>query len=142
MAIMKTLAFVVGALLIGALGGYAPMYLNLRDVRAQAEAKEQQLTMERDQARKELAISNLHSQMGVLLTQIRSSDFAAARGTSTKLYDGVRAAIESTENTDDERRLRTIAETRDQVTAALALNDPAIEATIWPLFGLLSASLP
>ena len=52
------------------------------------------------------------------------------------------AAIESAENTDDERRLRTIAETRDQVTAALALNDPAIEETVWRLFGLLSASLP
>lgn len=139
---MKTFAFVVGAFLIGALAGYAPLYWELRDVRAQAETTAQQLTMERDEARKELAISNLHSQMGVLLAQIRNSDFAAARGTSTKLYDSVRAAIEATENADDERRLRTIAETRDQVTAALALNDPAIEQTIWPLFGLLSASLP
>ena len=51
-------------------------------------------------------------------------------------------AIEAAENADDERRLRTIAETRDQVTAALALNDPAIEETIWRLFALLSASLP
>lgn len=139
---MKTLGFVVGALLVGALAGYAPLYLQLRDVRAQAEATQQQLTMERDQARKDLAMSNLHSQMGVLLTEIRASNFAAARTTSTKLYDGVSAAIESTGNTDDERRLRTIAETRDQVTAALALNDPAIEETIWSLFGLLSASLP
>lgn len=139
---MKTLAFVGGALLVGALAAYTPMYLQLRDVRSQAEATEQQLTMERDQARKQLAMSTLHSQMGVLLTQIRASDFAAAGGTSTKLYDGVSAAIESAENTDDERRLRTIAGTRDQVTAALALNDPAIEQTIWPLFELLSASLP
>lgn len=139
---MKTFAFVVAALLIGALGGYVPAYLELRDVRAQSEAAEQQLTMERDQARRELAISNLHSQLGVLLTQVHSSDFAAARETSTKLYDGVGAAIESTENADDERRLRTVVETRDQVTAALALNDPAVEETIWNLFGLLSASLP
>lgn len=138
---MKTAAFVIGAFLIGALAGYAPMYLQLRDARAQAQASEQQLTMERDQLRKELAISNLHSQLGVLLTQIRRSDFNAARATSTRFYDGVNAAIESTDNTDDERRLRTIAETRDQVTAALALNDPAIEATIWPLLELLSASL-
>jgi hypothetical protein len=134
---MKTFAFVAGALLIGALAGYAPMYLELREVRAQAEATEQQLAM----ARRDLAMSTLHSQMGVLLTQIRNSDFAAARETSTKLYDGVSQAIESSENADDERRLRTIMETRDQVTAALALNDPAIEETIWRLFGLLSASL-
>ena len=139
---MKTFALIAGALLIGALGGYAPLYLELRDVRAHAEATEQQLTMERDEARQELAMSTLHSQMGVLLTQVRAADFAAARETSTKLYDGVRQAIESAENADDERRLRTIAETRDQVTAALALNDPAIEETIWRLFGLLSASLP
>ena len=139
---MKTLAFVGGALLVGALAAYTPLYLQLRDVRSQAEATEQQLTMERDQARKQLAMSTLHSQMGVLLTQIRASDFAAASGTSTKLYDGVNGTIESVENTDDERRLRTIAGTRDQVTAALALNDPAIEQTIWPLFELLSASLP
>jgi len=139
---VKTFVFVAAALLIGALAGYVPMYLNLRDVRAQAEAKEQQLTMERDQARKELAISSLHSQMGVLLTQVRAADFPGARQTSTKLYDGVSEALESTENADDQRRLRTIVETRDQVTAALALNDPAIEETIWQLFGLLSASLP
>ena len=139
---MKTFAFIAGALLIGALAGYAPMYLELREVRAQAEATEQQLTMERDLARRQLAMSNVHSQMGVLLIQIRTSDFAAARGTSTKLYDGVSEAIESSENADDERRLRTILETRDQVTAALALNDPAIEETVWRLFGLLSASLP
>lgn len=139
---MRTFAFIAGALLIGILAGYAPLYLELRDVRAQAEAAEQQLTIERDLARKQLAMSALHSQMGVLLMQIRSADFAAARETSTKLYDGVNQAIESAENADDERRLRTVAETRDQVTAALALNDPAIEETIWRLFGLLSASLP
>ncbi len=139
---MKTFVLVVGALLVGALAGYVPMYLDLRDARAQAQATEQQLTMERDEARKGLAISNLHSQMGILLMQVRAADFAAARQTSTKLFDGVNAAIESAANANDERRLRTIAETRDQVTAALTLNDPAIEETIWKLFGLLSASLP
>ena len=139
---MKTFVFVAAALLIGALAGYLPMYLNLRDARAQAEATEQQLTMERDQARQELAISNVHSRLGILLMQVRAADFAAARETSTNFYDGVNAAIEATANADDERRLRTVAETRDQVTAALALNDPAIEETIWRLFGLLSASLP
>ena len=138
---MKTVAFVAAALLIGALAGYLPMYLNLRDARAEAEATEQQLTMERDQARQELSISNLHSRLGILLMQVRAADFAAARQTSTNFYDGVNAAIAATEDADDERRLRTIAETRDQVTAALALNDPAIEETIWRLFGLLSASL-
>ena len=139
---MNPFAFVVGALLIGALAGYVPQYLELRDVRAQAEASEQQLTMERDLAREQLAISNLHSQLGVLLMQVRAADFTTARETSTKVFDGVAAAIESVGNADDERRLRTIAESRDQVTAALALNDPAIEETIWRLFGLLSASLP
>jgi hypothetical protein len=139
---MKTFAFVAAALLVGALAGYAPMYLNLRDARAQAEAAEQQLTMERDLARQELAISNLHSRLGILLMQVRAADFAGARQTSTNLYDAVNAAIETSGDADDERRLRTIAETRDQVTAALALNDPAIEETIWRLFGLLSASLP
>ena len=139
---MKTFAFVAGALLVGALAGYTPMYLNLRDARAQAEAAEQQLMMERDQARQGLAVSNLHSRLGILLTQVRAADFAGARQTSTKLYDGVNAAIEASSDADDERRLRTIAATRDQVTAALALNDPGIEETIWRLFELLSASLP
>jgi hypothetical protein len=139
---MKTFAFVAVALLVGALAGYAPMYIDLRDARAQAEAAEQQLTIERDQARQELAISDLHSKLGILLMQVRAADFAGGRQTSTKLYDGVNAAIEVSGDADDERRLRTIAETRDQVTAALALNDPAIEETIWRLFGLLSASLP
>lgn len=139
---MKTFLVALVALLVGALAGYAPMYLNLREARAQAEAAEQQLTMERDQARQELAVSNLHSRLGILLMQVRAADFAGARQTSTKLYDGVNAAIEASANADDERRLRTIAETRDQVTAALALNDPAIEETIWRLFELLSASLP
>ena len=139
---MKTVAFVAAALLVGVLAGYVPMYLKLRNARAQAEATEQQLAMERDEARANLALSSLHSDMGVLLTQIRNADFDAARSTSTKLYNGVAEAIEAAENADDERRLRTIAETRDQVTAALALNDPAVEQTIWPLFELLSASLP
>jgi hypothetical protein len=139
---MRTFTFVLAALIIGAIAGFAPMYLELRDARQSAQATKEQLTMERDEARQGLAISTLHSQMGVLLTQVRAADFAAARQTSTKLYDGVSAAIESTQNADDERRLRTIAETRDQVTAALALNDPAIEETLWRLFALLSASLP
>lgn len=139
---MKPFVLVVGALLIGALAGYLPQYLELRDVRAQAEANEQQLTMERDLAREQLALSNLHSQLGVLLMQVRAADFTTARETSTKVFDGVAAAIESVGNADDERRLRTIGESRDQVTAALALNDPTIEETIWRLFGLLSASLP
>jgi hypothetical protein len=139
---MKIFAWVAGGLLIGAIAGYAPMYFSLREVRTQAQEESQRLTMERDKAIQELGISNVHSQMGILLMQVRAADFAVARQTSTKLYDGVNAAIEASPDADDERRLRTIAETRDQVTAALALNDPAIEETIWRLFGLLSASLP
>jgi hypothetical protein len=138
MAIFK---YVLAALLVGGAAGFIPMYLQLNDARSQAEATESRLIMELVESKTDLAVSNLHSQLGVLLMQVRGADFDAARKTSTRLYNGIDDALEVVEDADDQRRLRTLVETRDQVTAALALNDGTVVETLDRLFGLLSASV-
>lgn len=138
---MKVFQFVAAALLVGGAVGFIPTYLQLREAQTQAQTVEQQLTVERDEAQSRLRLSSIHSRLGILLTQVRRSEFEAARQTSTQMFDEVNAALEVTENADDQRRLQTIKQLRDQVTAALALNDPAVLNDLEQSFDLLSASL-
>ena len=83
----------------------------------------------------------MNVQLGVLLLEVRESNFEAARKTSTSLYNSIDDTLAVVEADDDQRRLRTLAATRDEVTAALALNDATVVGVLERLFGLLSASL-
>lgn len=138
---MDLFKYVIAALLVGGAIGFIPTYLQLSDARAQAVATETRLTMELDESRRHLALSSIHSQLGVLLLQVRESNFETARKTSTSLYTSIDDTLAIVEADDDQRRLRTLAATRDEVTAALALNDATVVGVLERLFGLLSASL-
>ena len=138
---MDLFKYVIAALLVGGAIGFIPTYLQLSDARAQAVATETRLTMELDESRRHLALSSIHSQLGVLLLEVRESNFEAARKTSTSLYNSIDDTLAIVEADDDQRRLRTLAATRDEVTAALALNDATVVGVLERLFGLLSASL-
>ncbi len=138
---MDLFKYVIAALLVGGAIGFIPTYLQLSDARAQAVATETRLTMELDESRRHLALSSIHSQLGVLLLEVRASNFEAARKTSTSLYNSIDDTLAIVEADDDQRRLRTLAATRDEVTAALALNDATVVGILERLFGLLSASL-
>lgn len=138
---MTIFKYVLVALLVGASAGFIPMYLQLSDAQTTAAETEERLTMELEASRASLTLSSIHSQLGVLFLQVRESDFETARATSTALFNSIDEALETIENADDQRRLRTVMETRDQVTAALALNDPTIADTLERLLALLSASL-
>lgn len=138
---MDLFKYVIAALLVGGAIGFIPTYLQLSDARAQAVATETRLTMELEESRRHLALSSIHSQLGVLLLEVRASNFEAARKTSTSLYNSIDDTLAIVEADDDQRRLRTLAATRDEVTAALALNDATVVGVLERLFGLLSASL-
>lgn len=138
---MDLFKYVIAALLVGGAIGFIPTYLQLSDARAQAVATETRLTMELDESRRHLALSSIHSQLGVLLLEVRGSNFEAAGKTSTSLYNSIDDTLAIVEADDDQRRLRTLAATRDEVTAALALNDATVVGVLERLFGLLSASL-
>ena len=138
---MDLFKYVIAALLVGGAIGFIPTYLQLSDARAQAVATETRLTMELEESRRHLALSSIHSQLGVLLLQVRESNFDGARKTSTNLYNSIDDTLAIVEADDDQRRLRTLAATRDEVTAALALNDATVVGVLERLFGLLSASL-
>lgn len=138
---MNLFKYVLIALLVGGAIGFIPTYLQLRDARAQAVATETRLMMELEESRRHLALSSIHSQLGVLLLEVRESNFEAARKTSTSLYNSIDDTLAIVEADDDQRRLRTLGATRDEVTAALALKDATVVGVLERLFGLLSASL-
>lgn len=138
---MRTLKIVLASLIVGAAVGFIPLYMQLREVRAQLETTEERLNAELAVAREDLILSDTHSRLGLLITRVRQSDFEKARGTSTQLYDQAEQALLIVEDADTQRRLRTLTDTRDDVTAALALNDPRALDTLERLFVLLGDSL-
>jgi hypothetical protein len=135
--------FLVGlvALIVGLAIGATPLYLRLRDAEAQAAATEDRLQGELAQSQRRLAISSIHSRLAILLGQVNRGEFEQAQRTSTELYDLVDGTLASLEDGDDRRRLLTIKETRDDVTAKLAVSDGAVAQTLQRLFDLLGSSL-
>ena len=135
--------FLVGfvALIVGLLAGWTPAYLQLRDVEAQAAANEERLQADLSEAQRKLAVSSVHSRLAILLSEVREGNFEQAQRTSTTLYDQVDGTLASLPDGDDKRRLLTLKETRDEVTAKLAVGDESVAQPLERLFGLLRASL-
>jgi hypothetical protein len=135
--------FLVGfvALVVGLAIGAAPLYLQLRDAEAQAAATEERLQGELAQTQRKLAVSSIHSRLAILLDEVNRGEFEQAQRTSTALYDLVDGTLASLEDGDDRRRLLTIKETRDDVTAKLAVADATVAQTLQRLFDLIKASL-
>lgn len=129
------------ALLVGLLAGWTPMYLRLQDAETQAAATEERLQGELAETQHKLAISQIHSRLAILLAEVREGSFEQAQHTSTRLYDQVDGALASLEDGDDKRRLLTLKETRDDVTAKLAVGDATVTQSLDRLFRLIGASL-
>lgn len=138
---MKTARNILIALSIGALAAAIPLYLQLRDVEQVAAAEIERLQAEASAARTGLAVSSIHSRLGLLASAVRSGDFAAASQLSGPLYDDAGRVADSLEDADTQRRIRTFVDSRDEVTAALATQDPAVIERLDQLFRLLGASL-
>ena len=138
---MKTARNILIAVIVGALAAAVPLYLQLRDVEQTTTAEIERLHGELDAARTGLAISSLHSRLGLLASAVRSGDFAAAGQLSSILYDDAARVAAGIEDADTQRRLRTFVDSRDEVTAALATEDPQIAERLDQLFRLLGASL-
>ena len=135
--------FLVGlvALIVGLLIGWTPLYLKLSDAEAQAIATEERLQSELALSQRRLAISSIHSRLAILRMQVQTGELELAQQTSTALYDQIDGVLASIEDGDDKRRLLTLKETRDEVTAKLAVADATVLSTLDRLFTLLGASL-
>lgn len=138
---MKTARNILIALLVGALVAGVPLYTQLRDVEQTTTAEIERLQAELGAARTGLAVSSIHSRLGLLASAVRSGDFAAAGQLSSVLYDDAARVVTEIEDADTQRRLRTFVDSRDEVTAALATEDPAVAARLDQLFRLIGASL-
>ena len=141
MSPMKTAGTLAIAFVAGLVVAATPLYLQLRDLEQRSSAETERLRIELGQAQSKLTVSSIHSQLGLLAATVRSGDFAAARPLSGRFYDAAAKAAASVEHPDARRRLLTLVETRDQVTAALATEDPLIVARLDQLFQLLAGSL-
>jgi hypothetical protein len=129
------------SLLAGALIAAVPLYIQLRDARQTSTAEIERLTAELAAARRALTVSSIHSRLGLLLSSVRAGDFAAASRGSGSLYDDAARAADEAQDPDAQRRLRTFLSSRDEVTAALATEDPKVADRLEQLFRLLAASL-
>ncbi len=138
---MRILKYVLASLIAGGAIGFIPTYLQLRDARAQQTATAEQLNAELAEVREDLVLSDIHSRLGLLIQHVRQDNFVRAQALSTRLYDEIDQAMLVVADADAKRRLQTLAQTRDQVTAALARNEPQSLETLERLFGLLGGSL-
>lgn|GEM_PF-3740855 len=130
------IAFLLGALIVA-----VPLYVQLRDVRQTSSAEIERLQAELDSAQAALAISSIHSRLGLLASAVRSGDFAAASQLSSPLYDEAGRVADRMENSDARRRLKMFVDSRDEVTSALATENPEILDRLDQLFRMLGASL-
>ncbi len=129
------------ALLAGVVIAAVPLYLQLRDLRQTSSAEVDRLTASLSTANHALAVSGIHSRLGLLVSTVRAGDFAAASQASGKLYDDAARVAGEIQEPDAQRRLRTFVSSRDEVTAGLATEDPKIADRLDQLFRLLAASL-
>ncbi len=138
---MKTARNILIAAVLGALAAAAPLYIQLRDLEQTSTAEIERLQVELGAAQSALAVSSIHSRLGLLAAAVRSGDFAAASQLSSPLYDAAGRVAEQLEDSDAKRRLRTFVDSRDEVTSALATEDAEILTRLDQMFRLLGASL-
>ena len=127
---MKAMRNVLIGFIVGLAIGFIPMYLNY----SAAEGERVRLS-------EELAISEAHSRMALLMVRVVEGEWGPAGPASTAAFDAVDHALETVEDPEAQRRLTTAANARDDVTAAIAVGDDTVTEDVRRLVMMLGASL-
>lgn len=121
---MKRLMIVVAVVALIFLAGSAWMYWTNRGPQQAAEQERLNLQAQLRDTQDRLRAADLEGQLGLLLIDVEQNNFGEAQQSSTKLFDGVRAALTTAENETVRHRLEALLQHRDEVTASLTALKP------------------
>ena len=138
---MRLLKAALVAFFVGLLVAGIPLYLELRNAESAVVTTQNRLTEETTRLERELAMSNLHSDLGLLLFRVEQGDFERARQVSTRVFNQADALAAQIENADDRRRIQTLVQQRDAITSGLATGDASTTEALRRLYELLSTSV-
>jgi len=113
---VKKKIIVVGALLIVAfLAGFLPSY-----------SKGKRLENELREARQQNSLAQLRDLACLAYLQASERDYGLAAGTSTRLFDRIRAAVNQMPDSSGRKPLEDLLGVRDQIIAKLAKGDAGV----------------
>jgi len=113
---VKKKIIVVGVLLIVAfLAGFLPSYL-----------KGKRLENELREARQQNSLAQLRDLACLAYLQASERDYGLAAGTSTRLFDRIRAAVNQMPDSSGRKPLEDLLGVRDQIIAKLAKGDAGV----------------
>ena len=113
---VKKKIIVVGVLLIVAfLAGFLPSY-----------SKGKRLENELREARQQNSLAQLRDLACLAYLQASERDYGLAAGTSTRLFDRIRAAVNQMPDSSGRKPLEDLLGVRDQITAKLAKGDAGV----------------
>jgi hypothetical protein len=110
------LALAAAALIAFFLLGYIPANMSARS------AQERNSQLEYD-----LRLADLRGQLGMASYEVNQNNYASAAQRSTRLFNGLRAAIDNTSDQTLKQDLERILARRDEITANLAAANPAVK---------------
>ena len=127
---MKTLRNILIGFILGLAVGFVPSYMNWRAARSVI-----------DEIEPRLAISDAHSRLAILYAHTEAGDWNPAGKASTEAFDAVDGLLDTVEDPQTKRRLLTAAQSRDEITAGVAVADGKVVSDLRRLVLLLAESL-
>ena len=107
---MKTLRNILIGFVVGLAVGFVPSYMNWRAARTVI-----------DDIEPRFAISEVHSRLSILYAYTEAGQWNPAGTASTEAFDAVDSLLDTVEDPETKRRLLTAAQSRDEITAGVAV---------------------
>jgi hypothetical protein len=121
------IAFLIAGFLIGSLPA--------RSTIGGLETKISRLEQRNAVLEQSLKIAELRGAAGLMSYRVKQNDYAAAAELSTGFFNGVREAMSNASNAALRENLEAMLNQRDEITAALAREDPEVSETLAELYG-------
>lgn len=135
----KNLKVAFVAVLVGFLLGFGPMYMRLQQAEKSGEVTQSRLEAEVKVLGSQLKMSQLHSQLGMLLMEVEQKNFGTAKQQSTEFFNRLEDVATEQHANEVGQMLEGIIQSRDEITAGLATADGEVESTLRNLYEELAA---
>ena len=119
--------------------GYATRYLETRGLRDELNNLQRSSQTQLGQLQRQLQVSRLHGEVGLLVLEVEQSNFGKARESSTRFFEDLVVVLREIPDEASRRSLEAIRQRRDEITADLAVSNAEVGKKLRQMYRDLTA---
>lgn len=118
--------------------GYATRYVETRGLREELHNVQRASQSQLSQLQRQLQVSRLHGELGLLILEVEQSNFGKARQSSTRFFEALLAVLRDIPDEASRPSLEAIRQRRDEITADLTVSNAEVGKKLRQMYSELA----